>query len=107
MLNKIILPAVGAALMALLTPSVVDAYGAAHVGYTHVGPSGVQHYGATAARGPGGAYAGGHESAYGASGGAYHAGYGGAYGGAAGGYHYNYHYSGGAAAGGYNYGYIR
>ena len=30
---------------ALLSPAPVEAYGAAHVGYTHVGPNGVQHYG--------------------------------------------------------------
>ena len=109
MLKKTILLAAVAALAALLTPSEAGAYGAAHVGYTHVGPNGVQHYGATAARGPGGTYGGEHASAYGASGGAYHAGYGGAAaGGAAGCYHYDYHYSGGAAAGGeYHYGYVR
>jgi hypothetical protein len=81
MLNKIILPAVVAALAALLTPSVAGAYGAAHVGYTHVGPNGVYHAGATEVRG----------------------GYGGA---AYGGYHYTTGY-GGAAVGGASYGYIR
>ena len=111
MLNKIILVVV-AALAALLTPSQVIAYGAAHVGYTHVGPNGVYHAGATEASGPRGAYAGGHTSAYGASGGAYHAGYGGAYhagygGAAAGGYHYSSSYYGGAAAGSAHYAYIR
>jgi hypothetical protein len=95
MLHKIVLPALVACLAALLIPGSVDAYGAAHVGYTHVGPNGVYHTGATAAAGPNGAYAGGHTSAYGAGGGSYHAGYGGAsYGGAA---------YGGAAAGGYHY----
>ncbi len=64
MLNKIITLAAVAALMALLMPSKVDAYGAAHVGYTHVGPSGVYHTGRTAASGPGGAYAGGHTGAH-------------------------------------------
>ncbi len=108
MLNKIMLPAVGAVLMALLAPTLVDAYGAAHVGYTHVGPNGVYHEGATAVHGPGGTAGGYHESAYGAGGGAYHAGYGGASGGAAGGYHYDYHYSGGAAYGGAaHYDYVR
>jgi hypothetical protein len=111
MLNKVILLPAVAVVAALLMPSQVDAYGAAHVGYTHVGPEGVQHYGATAARGPEGAYGGAHESAYGAGGGAYHAGYGGATtGGAAGGYHYDYRYSGGAATGGAeaaHYGYVR
>ena len=68
MMTKTILLAVVAALAALLTPSAVDAYGAAHVGYTHVGPNGVQHYGATEVRGPGGAYGGERSSAYGTSG---------------------------------------
>jgi len=102
MLNKIIVLLAVAAVAVLLMPSPVDAYGACHVGYTHVGPNGVQHYGATAAHGPGGSYGGAHESAYGGSGGAYHAGYGGASGGSAGGYHYDYHYSGEA-----HYGYVR
>ncbi|MDB5309812.1 MAG: hypothetical protein JWO38_4014 [Gemmataceae bacterium] len=107
MLNRMIVIMIAAA---LLTPSQVDAYGAAHVGYTHVGPSGVQHYGANAYRGPNGAYGGSHAAAYGASGGAYHAGSGGAYhtgyGGATGGA-YGYHYSGGAAGGSYHYAYVR
>src|SRR5947207_5532318 len=64
MLNKILTLATVAALAAVLMPSKVDAYGAAHVGYTHVGPSGVYHTGKTAAYGPGGAYAGGHTGAY-------------------------------------------
>lgn len=109
MLNKIILSAVVAALAALLAPSEAHAYGAAHVGYTHVGPSGVYHTGATAAYGPRGAYAGGHTSAYGYGGGAYHSG-GGAYDaryGGGGGYHYSAGYAGGAAYGGYRYGYVR
>jgi hypothetical protein len=106
MLKKIIPLAVLAAVAALLMPSELHAWGAAHVGYTHVGPNGVYHAGRTVASGPGGTYAGGRTTAYGAGGGAYHAG-GAAYGGAAGGYHYNYHYSGGAAAGGYRYGYVR
>lgn len=72
-------------LAALLTPAKVDAYGAAHVGYTHVGPNGVYHTGETAVAGPGGVYAGGHTTAAGYGGGyagGYHAGYRGAYGGA-------------------------
>ncbi len=44
---KIVLATFAVALMPLLTASEVHAYGAAHVGYTHVGPNGVQHYGAT------------------------------------------------------------
>jgi hypothetical protein len=103
MLNKIILPAVAAALMVLMMPSQVDGYGAAHVGYTHVGPNGVYHTGATAAAGPRGVAATGHTTAYGAGGAAYHSGYGAA----AGGYHYTPSYSGGAAVGGVHYGYVR
>ncbi len=48
MLNKILLSTVAVAILALMTPSNVNAYGAAHVGYTHVGPNGVYHAGATA-----------------------------------------------------------
>jgi hypothetical protein len=98
MLNKMI--AIAAIVAAsLLTPSKVDAYGACHVGYTHVGPSGVQHYGATAYHGPNSSGYAQHRSAYGA-GGAYHGGSGAAYGGGG-----AYHYSGGAAH--YNYAHIR
>ena len=64
MLRKILLSAVAAALAALLTPSEAGAYGAAHVGYTHVGPNGVYHAGATAAGGYGGAAAGGYHYGY-------------------------------------------
>jgi hypothetical protein len=63
MLNKIVTLAAVAALAALLMPSRAEAYGAAHVGYTHVGPNGVYHTGHTVAAGPGGVYAGGHTSA--------------------------------------------
>lgn len=109
MLKKLVLPVAMAALAALLTPSEVRAYGAAHVGYTHVGPNGVYHTGETVARGPGGVYEGGRTGAVGYGGGAYHAGYGGAaVGGAAyGGYHYSAGYAGGAAYGGARYGYVR
>jgi hypothetical protein len=111
MLNKLILTAAVIAAALLLTPSKVDAYGACHVGYTHVGPNGVYHEGATAAGGYGGAYHAGYGGAY------YHTGssstatmysnayrgYGGtAYGGA----RYTTGY-GGAAAGGAYYGYVR
>ncbi|MCE9534279.1 MAG: hypothetical protein K8T89_24635 [Planctomycetes bacterium] len=106
MFNKMILTMFA---MALLSPSKVDAYGAAHVGYTHVGPNGVQHVGESAYRGPNTSGATTHTTAYGASGGAYHstttthAGYGGA---AVGGS--SYHFSGGSAAGGsYHYAYVR
>ena len=92
MLKKIITLATVAALAALLMPSKVDAWGAAHVGYTHVGPAGVYHTGRTVAAGPGGVYAGGRTSAYGAYGGVYRAGYGAAagYGGAYGAARYGY-----------------
>jgi hypothetical protein len=98
MLNKILLPAVTAVLVALLLPSEVDAYGAAHVGYTHVGPSGVYHTGTNAAAGPRGVAANTHTTAYGAGGGAYHS----TAGVAAGGYHVAPTYAGGA-----HYGYVR
>src|SRR6267378_3095802 len=52
-------------LLLLLAPKA-PAWGGLHVGYTHVGPAGVDHYGHTAAVGPYGAY--------GRYGGAYHAG---------------------------------
>ena len=117
MRKKIVLAAVAAALVVLALPSAVSAYGAAHVGYTHVGPSGVYHTGRTVAAGPRGVYAGGHTAAYGSGGGVYRsgsrygAGYGGAYGayGAYGGYHYAPSYYGGAYGGAYRYryGYIR
>lgn len=90
----------------LMSPVPVDAYGAAHVGYTHVGPNGVQHYGETAYRGPNSAGYAAHGSTVGTNGAyrggeAYHTGYGGA---AAGGYHY----TGATAAGGsYHYAYVR
>src|SRR5260370_23519181 len=74
MLKKIFLAAVAAALVALLTPSEAGAYGAAHVGYTHVGPNGAYHTGRTVASGPGGTYAGGHTSAHGAGGATYRGG---------------------------------
>ena len=101
MFKKIMPLAIAIAAAALLTPSDVNAYGAAHVGYTHVGPNGVQHYGATEVRGPGGTYGSAHYGAT-SSGGAHYG-----YGGASGGYHYDTRYSGGAAAGGYHYGYVR
>ncbi len=88
MLNKMMAVLI-LVVMPLAMPSKIDAYGAAHVGYTHVGPGGVQHYGASAYHGPNASYAGAHRSAYGTSGGVYHAGYGGAaVHGSAGSYHY-------------------
>ncbi|MDB5312688.1 MAG: hypothetical protein JWO38_6890 [Gemmataceae bacterium] len=109
MLRKSFVGAIVAGVAALLTPTQVHAWGAAHVGYTHVGPSGAYHYGRSAAVGPYGAYSGGHAGAYGYGGGAYHSGeayhYNTGYGGA---YHYNtgygeaYHYG---TMPGYGYGY--
>src|SRR5688500_10304881 len=81
MLKTIILAAIVAALTALLTPSEAAAYGAAHYGYTHVGPNGAYHTSGTAAYGAGGVYAGGRSEAVGYGGGAYRGG-----GGAAAGY---------------------
>ena len=94
MLKKILTLAAVAALAALLTPSKVDAWGAAHVGYTHVGPGGVYHTGRTVAAGPGGVYARGRTGAVGAYGGVYRGGYGAAAG-------------RGGAYGAARYGYIR
>jgi hypothetical protein len=75
----------------LLSAGDACAYGARHVGYTHVGPSGVYHAGHTAAYGPGGARSAGHVSHYGgASGTAYRAGYGAHYGAYGGAYHAGY-----------------
>jgi len=99
MLNKIITLAAVAVLAALLTPSKVDAWGAARVSATRVGPGGgVYHASRTVAAGPGGVYSAGRVGAVGYGGGVYRAGYGGAvgYGGA---YGYGYRAAG--------YGYIR
>jgi hypothetical protein len=113
MLNKIITLALVAVLAALLMPSKTDAWGAARVSATRVGPGGgVYHASRTVAAGPGGVYSSGRAVGVGPNGGVaaggYRAGYAGGvgYGGAAvGGYRYNYGYAGGAAVGGY--GYIR
>ena len=105
MLHRYLLVATAVLFATLLTATDVQAWGAYHAGYTHVGPGGVYHYGRTAAVGPYGAYSGGHAGFYGAGGGAYHAGYGAHYGGY-GGYHPytpsygGYHY-GGVGYGGY------
>ena len=105
MVRQFLLAGLAAAALLLATSTKAHAWGAAHVGYTHVGYGGVQHYGYTAARGPYGGYSGGHVSGYGYGGGSYHAGYG--YGdryGGYGGYHYGgysgYHYGGYPAYGG-------
>jgi hypothetical protein len=110
--NKIIPVVVVAALAVLLAPSEARAYGAAHVGYTHVGPNGVYHTGETAVAGPGGVAATGRTTAAGyggteyRSGAAYGVDRGGAYG-AAGDYRYAPSYGGTAVGGEVRYGYIR
>jgi hypothetical protein len=105
MSRKIVVLAFATVVATLLMASEAQAWGCAHVGFTHVGYGGVQHYGRTVAAGPYGMYSGGHVGGYG-YGGAYHAGYGygGAYGGAVGGYHYGYSPYGGYSAGGFRYG---
>ncbi len=99
------LPLVLAALLAmLLTTSRAQAWGAYHVGFTHVGYGGVYHYGRTGVAGYGG-YGG--VARYGA------VGYGGVYGarygyrgyGAYGGYHYGGAAYDGAYGGAARYGY--
>jgi hypothetical protein len=108
MKRQVLSLALAAAVAVLGTSSEAQAWGAAHAGYTHVGPGGVYHQGYTAARGPYGAYGGAYRGGYG-----YGARYGGGY---YGGYHaytpyyyggyraYTPYYSGGYAAGGYHYG---
>jgi hypothetical protein len=111
-----------ALLTAALLPATVHAYGAAHVGYTHVGPNGVYHTGETVAHGPGGTYEHSSTGAYGAGGNAYHSeSSAGGYRGPAGGgvygehssteYHYAPSYSGttygGAAYHSSSFGYVR
>src|SRR5262249_5539862 len=54
MLKKIFVLAAAATLVSLATSSEVQAWGCYHAGYTHVGPSGVYHYGRTYAGGYGG-----------------------------------------------------
>ena len=56
---KIFTCAAVAALLTMAMPFKVHAYGAAHAGATHAGPSGVTHVGRTAATGYGD-YRGGH-----------------------------------------------
>ena len=74
MLRNILCVAALAAATTLATASQAQAWGACHVGYTHVGPSGVQHYGHTSASGPYGSYSGSHYGSSSAYGG-YHSGY--------------------------------
>jgi hypothetical protein len=54
MLKRLLVTAALAVSVALLTPGAVGAYGAGHVGYTHVGPNGAYHTGTTAVGGYGG-----------------------------------------------------
>jgi hypothetical protein len=107
MLKKIVLAAVAAALVVLVLPASVSAYGACHTGYTHVGPNGVYHTGQTTAYGPGGVSTTSHTGAYGAGGGSYHSGYAAGTTGYGGTYHAGYAGGttgyGGAAVGGYHY----
>jgi hypothetical protein len=56
MLNRIIVPAAVAVTAALLLPSQVDAWGAARVSATQVGPDGVYRTERTVVAGPGGGY---------------------------------------------------
>jgi hypothetical protein len=107
MLRKHLGLMLAALLLALLVAPEVQAWGAYHSGYTHVGYGGVQHYGSTTAVGPYGSYSGSHYGSYGA-GGSSHYGSSSAYG-SRGGYEEGYHYGttgygGGYAAGGYHYG---
>ena len=76
MMYKSLFVPLAAALITLWTSSPVQAWGAYHAGFTHVGPGGVYHYGRTAAVGPYGAYGGAHYGAYGYGGGVYRGGYG-------------------------------
>jgi hypothetical protein len=107
MLRKILFAPLAVALATLLLPSLAHAWGAYHAGYTHVGPTGVQHVGYTTTSGGGSAYHSGYTTTSG-GGSAYHAGYtttggGSAYhagyttGGSA--YHYSPSYSGAAYGG--------
>lgn len=98
MFRRVFFAAAAAALITLLSPADSYAWGAAHVGYTHVGPAGVYHAGATRVATPYGVAGGAHAGAYGYGGGVARTGYGAAYspyaGAAVGGYR-------GAAVGGY------
>lgn len=103
MVRNLILSAFACTLFCLFTPSEAKSWGAAHVGYTHVGPNGIYHAGATAVRTP---YGSGYH--YGTAGvGGYHYGAAGVGGyGAAGVRGYDYRYTP-SYYGGYRYGYIR
>jgi hypothetical protein len=108
MRRKTLFLTLAALLLVLLASSKAQAWGCYHVGFTHVGYGGVQHYGRTGFGGYGGY--GGFEH-YGRTGyGGYHYGdssYGGDRYGGYGGYHYGgYHYGGGYSDGLYG-GYAR
>jgi hypothetical protein len=95
MLKKVITLTALAVLATLTIPAPVDAWGAARVSATRVGPyGGVHHASRTVAAGPRGVYSAGRVGGVG---------YGGAY---RGGYR-GYAGYGGAYGGGYRYGYIR
>jgi len=96
MFRNALLAAAVAALIVLCSADRACAWGAAHAGYTHVGPAGVYHAGATGVRTPYGAYGGARVGAVGYGGATYHAGYG-----AGAVYH---PVTGAAYAGGYRYG---
>ena len=98
MLRNTVLLGLAATLGSLLTAGEARAWGALHLGYTHVGYGGDYHYGRTAVVGPYGAYYGG----LGGYGGLYH--YGGLYNY---GYAGEYHYPVSDYYGGYSYGGVR
>lgn len=108
MFKTVLMSAVVAVAWTLGTATELNAYGARHVGYTHIGPAGVYHAGRTVGYGPGGAFSTGHVGAYGYGGSYYRGGYGAGYG--YGGYRYGGYRYGGVATpyggyGGYRYGY--
>jgi hypothetical protein len=95
MVNRFTFFALAVCAAALLSPDNANAWGARHVGYTHVGPNGIYHYGANARVGPYGVYGGAHAGYHSYAGATYHAGYGAARGyGYGGAYHYNTGYGG-------------
>lgn len=95
MLNKIVTLAAVAVLACLLLPATVDAWGAAQVSYTQVGPNGAYYARRTAVGGPGGLFVGGRTVGYGGYGGSYWAS------------RYSYAYAGGVGVGGGGSGYVR
>jgi hypothetical protein len=108
MLHKTLLVIFALTVPAFWTTAEARAWGPArHVGFTHIGPGGIQHWGRTSF---GGGYGGVHYGAYGAYGG-YRGGYGAVRPYGYGGYGYGgYHYGGygyGYNYGGYRAGYYR